>query len=334
MANMRPITLLEILRKLWTRLLVSKTTAVIRKHHLISDEQHMRPNRECASELIKIEDSLQEARETGCPIWLASFDCTLGFDTIERAQQYIALRRVGMPSKDVLYAILMDVGGAAVIKSNYSLNALVNAQAQTHHGDTIARVCRQLGYQTQRSIPQGGPESVQKFELVQDPTLRVLTRQLLQGPFYSRGPDSCLRAAKAKGFVDDTIALAPTAARMQQAADAVSMGLLVSGMYHNTKKLRLLTSAVVLGSMTTYDSQWVGTDTPFQDSTAMAKILGVPITLDGDTTAAFQYSRDKLRHAVEALGPRRSRMITKLTTLGRGSHMATLYVSQLSTNSA
>ena len=60
MANKRPITLLEILRKLWTRLLVSRTTAVIRKHQLISDE--------CASELIKIEHSLQKAREAGCPI--------------------------------------------------------------------------------------------------------------------------------------------------------------------------------------------------------------------------------------------------------------------------
>ena len=83
MANMRPITLLEVLRTIWTRLLVSKTTGVIRKHQLISDKQHMRPNRECASELTKIEDSLQEVRETGCPIWLASFDCTMGFDTIE-----------------------------------------------------------------------------------------------------------------------------------------------------------------------------------------------------------------------------------------------------------
>ena len=328
MANMRPITLLEVLRKLWTRLLVSRTTAVIRKHQLISDEQHMRPNRECASELIKIEDSLQEARETGCPIWLASFDCTMGFDTIERAQQYMALRRVGMPPKDVLYAILMDVGGAAVIKTNYSMDALVNAQLSGANTEILNRVCRQIGYQTQRSIPQGGPESVQKFELVQDPTLRVLTRQLLQAPFYSRGPDSCLRPARAKGFVDDTIALAATADIMQQAANAVSMGLLVSGMYLNTKKLRLLSSADIAGTMTTYDSQWIGTITPFQGPEAMAKVLGVPLTLDGTTTAAFRYSRDKLRKAVEALGPRRSRIRTKLTTLGRGPHMSTLYVSQ------
>ena len=190
------------------------------------------------------------------------------------------------------------------------------------------RACIQLGYQTQRSIPQGGPESVQKFELVQDPTLRVLTRQLLQAPFYSRGPDSCLRAAKAKGFVDDTIALAPTAASMQHAADAVSMGLLVSGMYLNTKKLRLLSSADTRGAMITYDSQWVGTITPYQGPEAMAKVLGIPITLDGKTTAAFRYSRDKLRKAVESLGPRRSRIRTKLNTLSRGTHMATLYVSQ------
>ena len=102
----------------------------------------------------------------------------------------MALRN-GMPPKDVLYAILMDVGGAAIIQTNYSLNALVKAQTAGKDREAFFQTYRQLGYQTQRSIPQGGPESVQKFELVQDPTLRVLTRQLLQGAFYSRGPDSC-----------------------------------------------------------------------------------------------------------------------------------------------
>ena len=97
----------------------------------------------------------------------------MGFDTIERAQYYIAMRRVEIPPKDVLYAILMDVGGSAVTKTNYSLNALVQAQLANTDRQAVRRVCSQLGYQTQRSI---GPQSVQKFELVQDPTLRVLTR--------------------------------------------------------------------------------------------------------------------------------------------------------------
>lgn len=50
------------------------------------------------------------------------------FDSIKPALQYMALRRVGMPPKDMFYAILMDIGGAAVIKNNYFLNALVNTQ--------------------------------------------------------------------------------------------------------------------------------------------------------------------------------------------------------------
>ena len=106
------------------------------------------------------------------------------------------------------------------------------------------------------------------------------------------------------------------------------MGLLVSGMSLNTKKLRLLTSAAELGSMIKYDAQWIGTTTAFRGPDAMAKVLGVSITLDGDTAQAFQYSRNKLKKAIEALGPRRSRLGTKVTGLARLAHMSILYVSQ------
>ena len=60
----------------------------------------------------------------------------------------------------------------------------------------------------------------------------------------------------------------------------------------------------------------------------MAKILGVPTTLEGTPDEAFNYSWNKLKQATEALGPRKAKLGTKVNALARCAHMATIYVSQ------
>jgi hypothetical protein len=95
LGNFRPIGLLEVLRKVWTKMITSRILPLLKKHSVLQPNQFaFLPGKGTASKLIQLINVLEEASENGLEIDLTTADVKCAFDSPEQTAQWASWRRV------------------------------------------------------------------------------------------------------------------------------------------------------------------------------------------------------------------------------------------------
>ena len=95
--GLRPLLLLEVIRKLWTGIIVGRITLAWERHHVLATaQQGFRPGRGTDTALLQFINALEHAEETGIPLYPSSWDIRRAFDPVSREAMELGWTRQGV----------------------------------------------------------------------------------------------------------------------------------------------------------------------------------------------------------------------------------------------
>jgi len=140
--DLRPLMLIEILRKLWSSHISTKIMGAIRRHHMLDDAHHgYISGRGTTTAILLNINQAEDAEEKQHASNDSSYDQSSAFDKTPRAGLSWSKRRLGVPKVIAEYITDMDSDDTTVIKSDY--------------GSYLWKLLPYLGFKTNGSYPAG-----------------------------------------------------------------------------------------------------------------------------------------------------------------------------------
>ena len=243
--GLRPLILLEVLRKLWVGLIIGRITRAWERHSVLADAQHgFRPGRGTDTALLQFINAREHAEEAALPLYSSSWDIRRAFDSVPRGAMEISWTRLGVPANIARWLATMDVGGPTVIRSPWALQTWARTAA-LGFGPTPS-LDRPCTFHRDRGTPQGDVSSPHNWVGFFDIALHALQldRQTSNTPtlgstFHAPGTDGSLYTVGDMGYADDLVSTASTLQGLQRQADIVSAFAICFDMEISVSKLRL-----------------------------------------------------------------------------------------------
>lgn len=99
--KIRPIMLIEVLRKLWLKPLMNKIRTVWQEYKILQSEQlGYLAQLSTENGLIQLINVLEYTHQSNSDLFFCSFDITKAFDSVQRPFVELALQRLGVPQKN------------------------------------------------------------------------------------------------------------------------------------------------------------------------------------------------------------------------------------------
>ena len=246
LANIRPISLIEVLCKVWSGLRVKKIWHLVEKFGLLHSSQHgYRRKRGTDTLTIQLIDVLEQVRESASALALASWDTIRAFDSISRMLAMLGLLRMGVPVADCEDIINIDEGGSVFVKCPHSTKIWQKRISRCPNGRsyTSLDVSEAPPFTAQRGIGQGNNHSPLTYNCTEDIVLTALDDLGLDpvgtSPLYSRAAENNLRAVEDPCYADDLLSRCGCLKDLQTKADVMSAMAMIFKLKFNMKKLRL-----------------------------------------------------------------------------------------------
>ena len=239
--NIRPISLVEILRKVWTGIRVSKIWRLVEKFGLLHPSQHgYRRKRGTDTMTVQLLDILEHARESHSDLALASWDIVRAFDSISRVLAMVSLHRIGVPVSDCEDIINIDEGGQVFVKCPHSTKVWQRKISSCPRGRSYAKVGKTTAppFSAIRGIGQGDNHSPLTWILFEDIILCAMD-SMQKDPFYIQKGACSVRVASDMCYADDLLTISGRLSGLQAKADIMSALALIFKLRFNTSKLRL-----------------------------------------------------------------------------------------------
>jgi hypothetical protein len=107
--KLRPIMLIECLRKLWLRPIVYRIRKAWQTHNAISPVQYgFLGHRACSDAILQLLNVIEWAQWSKHDVFISSFDIKMAFDSVPREVSEMALIRLGVPQKTAEYLAHID----------------------------------------------------------------------------------------------------------------------------------------------------------------------------------------------------------------------------------
>jgi hypothetical protein len=120
--DLRPIMLIEVLRKTWTGLIVSTIHNTILKHGSLHPAQHgFQPEHGTDTANIQVLNALEEAKQRRIPLYGSSWDMTRAFDSVSKGVIRLAWTRLGVPEEITDWLIALDSDSKTVLRSAHAM---------------------------------------------------------------------------------------------------------------------------------------------------------------------------------------------------------------------
>ena len=229
--NLRPIMLVECLRKLWVGILIRRLSVFLTKEDFLSKSQHgYVARRSTVTSGLQLVDSLDDFNENRIDIFLSSWDFTKAFDTLPFSLSHLSLRRAFMPLDLADWLLQLDTDGRIIVRTPYALDNLRRNRLQ--HFQLQSSPTNPGYFQAGAGVSQGDVHSPYIWRLFIDILLCALEhlRPLLD-PFPTIQSSDF-------GYADDIISLACSLLNIQQKADIVSAFSIITGISISWSKLR------------------------------------------------------------------------------------------------
>jgi len=266
-ADLRPLMLLECLRKLWVDLITRQITAALSKHGFLSTNQAgFVRNKSTTTSILHLVTALEETSENSTSLFGSSWDMKKAFDSVLKQITKLSLRRASIPPSEVNFLLALDHNAPTIVRTPYALTIwkrhgysgfgppTPNPKGPCHH------FCAAAG------LGQGDVGSPHFWNLVIDTLLRSLEAHRHANPASAgipvRASDGLHRVADL-AYADDIISLSVSLLGLQLLANLVSLFANLFGLTISLTKLRAFYAhySDVLPpeadpSITVYDNLW------------------------------------------------------------------------------
>ena len=240
--ELRPLMLVETLRKVWCSFAVHKVWKFLEDHHLLESTQFAyRKHHEGGIAQLQLTNAIEEAAESGASIYVSSFDLVHAFDSISHNIIKMSLAALGLP--DAAAHAMVNIEAGSIVTARTPL-------AHAHWATQLAHRTRQKGTAAQikltapatftpdKGTPQGDTASCLHWTAFENIFLAALRVDDTRAKLYIRGPDGELYEAIDICYADDLITISPDLAGMQRKADIVGQLAETCHLQISTPKLR------------------------------------------------------------------------------------------------
>jgi hypothetical protein len=226
--DLRPLMLVEVMRKIWVGLITSKITSFLGKHSLIDAKQHAYlKGKGTQTAIPQIINALETAREYSTDLYISSWDMSKAFDNLSREMILLSLLRLHIPRCIAEYLISLDVDGKVYVRTPWLLEKLRSADPTLSPSDC---------FYTEKGVGQGDIPSPLLWIAAFDIPLVALSSI----PSDFRVQDIACQVAVCSdvAYADDLVSIVATPEKLQAKADVMSAWCLLSNVNMNVGKLR------------------------------------------------------------------------------------------------
>ena len=243
--DLRPLSLIEVLRKLWNGIQVRKVWPLLAKHNLLHNAQnaYLR-NRGCKDASIQLINALEEAEQAATLIALSSWDFTRAFDSVSHIASKLSLYRFGIPHTMCSALVNNNARTLTFIKSpaatkhwNKHIKSHGSAESYTHTNPFDSPAAPFIA---KRGVGQGDVDSTLIWNCFMDILLCALDTEE-QDIFKVKGPHDIIHSDSTSiAYADDMQSIAASREALQKKADIVSAFSITFRIKINLTKLRTL----------------------------------------------------------------------------------------------
>ena len=252
-ANYRPITLIQIMYKIYANILTARLSDFVTQSETLSPAQAgFRKGRGPAQKLLAIDAAIRYAKRTKKELHMVSLDIKKAFDSVEHWLIREALGEHGLALPNNVVEAIMDT-----LRGN-----TINVRTENGLTGDIYVAC---------GVRQGDPLSTTLFILVIDPLLQRLSEIPNLGE--TEGPQA---------FADDVDFLAHSPAAIEEAWRIILDFLNLTGLELSPTKTVYLRNRLAHGNQSSARLLLAGQELRDEPCDAPFKVLGVWFTMDGD----------------------------------------------------
>jgi hypothetical protein len=222
LSKIRPISLFEIIRKLWAGMVTSRVQRIWHAHGLLHPNQHgFRTQHGTHTAIIQVLNHLEEAGST-TPTHLTFWDIRRAFDSVPKWLQRLAWARLGLAVDDLEWFLNLDSSGNVIIRTPYQQDTMTRTN-NMDKGTMLSPAGH--SFHPERGIGQGDTPSTLLFIAVFDILITLLDNS---------------NTGIAHAYADDLIHMAPTLDLQQRQADLVCGFCAFTGLEISLKKVEAI----------------------------------------------------------------------------------------------
>ena len=309
--QLRPLGLLEILRKLWSSIFVQRISDHIHKHNLLHRGQHSGKGRGTESAVLELAASLETAKEFRTQIYVSSYDLSRAYDSVRWKYLTFAWVRQQVPLTLANYLVSMDYHAYMAIKTPLAHQVFNEFGYQ-------GLLENELAFSPSQGTAQGGVDSSLVFSAFIDILITAIAQ--LTSQFYIVDIDGNQQMAEPIGFVDDLLCSSSSAAGMQAIASLVSAFCILFNLTLNSTKFRAYAlnwgnpANSLDDSMTIFTEGWKPMQVPLQHDGTMTH-LGVTWDMSLDNVIMYEDIITKLEAALNNIEKSKASLEIKITAI-------------------
>jgi hypothetical protein len=303
--DMRPISLYEIIRKVWTTIVGKRINRVWHEQSLLHGAQYgYKLDNGVQMALFTVINQIEGANVRQDAKFVTFWDIKRAFDSVPRTLQLLAWRRLGIPEDVADWFVALDEEGSIfastpLYNTEKKMTTPEEIQQGIQHMVTLADndvQASELSFQAERGIGQGESASSLMWIALYDMLLEWIdpANKFLHTAEKKTYNEEDISKAKMAAYADDlcTITGGPNRAFMQTLhAKWLSAFCAFAGLLLHPKKIQPAIVGPIgmcpMKYLKVYDHQWNLTECPVLPKLETYKYLGVQLDLRGQPLKAF-----------------------------------------------
>jgi len=327
LTDLRPIMLLEVLRKIWSDLLLESIATSLQRHRSLSPNHHaFLPRKGTSTANLRVVNALECSVEHQRTLFGSSWDISKAFDSVSPPIIRLAWERLGVPAVAVDWLLQLDAASSTVVRSEWAWDTW------TEHGHGGFPDTSQDSFQPARGTGQGDVSSPLTWTAVFDILLTALDLDRPESdPFPLHGPTGALDAPDI-AYADDLLSFSGSLPGLQRKADLVSAFTVTFGLQLAIPKLRVFRTPVgaptPAARLTVHTAPWTPHQVPLL-SEGTIKCLGVLYSLDHSPAPQLLLAKSRLQGALRCISTRAAsirtaQLVLDTCVLARATYPAVL----------
>ena len=227
--KLRPITLLETLRKMWSSIMSNRINEIFATGGYLHISQHGCLKKVGVDEAnLGVINQYESSKELTSELYTVFWDKKRAFDRPPKPATYYAMIRVGIIERVTRSLIALGIGGEAYIKTPLLTKAIVQNNQE---------LINQQAFTKETGTPQGDTPSALIWNAFED-ILLVATSKCRAGRTSFPTHDGLAVEQESSAFVDDLTSFMGTYEGIQTEADIISAFCIIFGIEISITKLR------------------------------------------------------------------------------------------------
>jgi hypothetical protein len=246
-SNFRPIGLLEVLRKVWTKMVTRRILPLLEPHLVLHPNQFaFLPGRGTSIELIQLINVLEEVVENNLPVDLTTADVRGAFDSPKHTSHWVSWRRIGVPAPLATYLINLGVLSTYRLTSPYGMHQNMDPMLEGVDPPT------DNPWIPTRRGTQGDPLRTLGWVVFFDILLTALSEVQRESSFYIQHHGSRLKPQLSACYADDLYLVSPSRKATIKSNCIISAFAAMSGIEFAPAKLWAITTIWPPGEVVLY----------------------------------------------------------------------------------